>query len=188
MDLRLVRTECEKPGALSTTATSARDEIGRAVADKIKDLKSAKELTKVVEEILPQISAFLETPEEKSLRRIRAGMITAAIGLGAVLTFASLGLTMKEDALLFVAGIGLTIFMIGLGIAFNGWLFTIPKQQKTGQASLTFVQTATESSPSTTTMTTAQEQLFTPSVIEHTTHQLPDSQLRMREAKLEQRE
>jgi ABC-type methionine transport system permease subunit len=33
--------------------------------------------------VLPQIEKFLESYEEKKLRRVRAGVITAAAGLGA---------------------------------------------------------------------------------------------------------
>lgn len=184
-DLRPVRTALENPDAITASAISARDEIGRAVADKIREAKSAKDLSKIVEDVLPQIAEFLETPEEKRLRRIRAGMVTAAIGLGAALAFAILGMAVKEDAVLFVAGLGLTIFLIGLGIIFNGWYFTIPRKRNIEQASEPFVQTATNSLPKLAPEAAAQERLFTSSVTEHTTHQLPDSQSRTREAKVE---
>ncbi len=184
-DLSRVRIALEKPDAITASAISARDEIGHAVAEKIREMKSVKDLSKVVEEVLPGIAEFLETPEEKRLRRIRAGMITAAIGLGAALAFATLGVVNKEDGLLFVACLGLTTFLIGLGILLNGWHFTIPQKRNKDQVSEPFVHTATDTLLNLAPKPAAQEALFPSTVTEHTTHQLPDSQLRAREAKLE---
>ncbi|MDQ3749938.1 MAG: zinc ribbon domain-containing protein, partial [Acidobacteriota bacterium] len=82
-DLRPVRNALERPDNITQSAASARDEIGRAVAAKIREFKSAKELAEVAEEVLPEIEKFLESPEEKRLRRIRNGMMVASIGLGA---------------------------------------------------------------------------------------------------------
>ena len=82
-DLRIVRGALERPDAITASAVSAREQIGMAVADKIRQLKSAKDLEKVAEDVLPSFEKFLESPEEKRLRRIRAGVITAAVGLGA---------------------------------------------------------------------------------------------------------
>lgn len=172
-DLRPIRAAMENPDAITASAISARDEIGRAVADKIREMKSAKDLSKVMEKVLPDIAAFLETPEEKRLRRIRAGVITAAIGLGAAIGFFMISLATNNQGLLFPAGVGLTTFLIGLGFMLNGWLFTVPQKQALDQAGEPF--SATESLP------TAPERLFTSSVIEHTTHQLPDTPLRARE-------
>jgi hypothetical protein len=164
---------------------SARDEIGRAVADKIREAKSAKELSRIVEEVLPTIDEFLESPEAKRLRRIRAGTITAAIGLGASLAFFTLGLLNKDNGPLFVACLGLTVFLIGLGIMLNGWLFTVPKELDKDRISEPFVKTAAESLLNLAPKTSAQERLFAPSISEHTTHQLADSELRTHEGKLE---
>src|SRR5262245_51733595 len=190
-DLRPIQTALENPDPVVTPALSARDEIGRAFADKIREMKSAKELSKVVEDVLPQISEFLEIPEEKRLRRIRAGMITAAIGLGAALAFGILGITIINNtnddflALFFMAAFGLITFLIGLGIMFNGWHFTIPRNHTLEQASEPIAQTATESSPKLAAEAAAQERLFKSLVTEHTTRQLPDDQSRASEAKLE---
>ena len=82
-DLRIVRNSLENPDSITQSAISAREHIGMAVADKIRQMKSAKDLERVAEEVLPHFEKFLESPEEKRLRRIRAGVITAAIGLGA---------------------------------------------------------------------------------------------------------
>lgn len=174
-DLRLFRNTPEKPDAIVQLSGSARDEIGRAVADKIRELKSAKELTKVVEEVLPGIADFLETPEEKRLKRIRSGMIVAAIGLGSAIAFISLGIAIKAEALLFVSGLGLTTFLIGLGLLFNGWHFTIPKNRESDQTSKQLVITVAESSPDPDAKVSPLNRIFPASVSEHTTHQLPES-------------
>ena len=41
-------------------------------------METAKDLEHVAEDVLPQMEKFLESPEEKRLRRVRAGVITAA--------------------------------------------------------------------------------------------------------------
>ncbi len=125
-NLRPVRSILEKPDNITASAVSAREEIGRAIAAKIRETKSAKELAKVTEDVLPQIEKFLESPEQRRLRRIRAGVITSAIGLGTTLMFL-LMISNGADALLMV-GAGLVTFFIGLGIIINGLLFTLPKK------------------------------------------------------------
>jgi len=78
-DLRPVRNALERPDNITQSAVSARDEIGRAIAAKIREFNSTKELAKVAEEVLPEIEKFLESPEEKRLRRIRNGIMVASI-------------------------------------------------------------------------------------------------------------
>src|SRR6202171_1502752 len=90
-DLRPVRTTLESPDSITASAVSAREEIGRAVADKIREVEDARDLKRVAEDVLPQIEKFLESYEEKRLRRVRAGIIVAASGFGTGM----LGLTMS---------------------------------------------------------------------------------------------
>jgi hypothetical protein len=116
----------ERPDNITASAVSARDEIGRAFASKIRDVNSASELRKVAENVLPEIEKFLESPAEKRLRRIRAGVIISSIGLGAGLTFFLL--MMSGANTLFMVGAGLVTFLIGLGIIINGLLFTVPRK------------------------------------------------------------
>ncbi len=123
-NLRPVRLALERPDNITASAVSARDEIGRAIAAKIRETDSASELKKVAEKVLPEIEKFLESPAEKRLRRIRTGVIMSAIGIGAALTF--LLLMMNGANTLFMIGAGLITFLIGLGIVINGLLFTIP--------------------------------------------------------------
>src|SRR5881296_1111830 len=84
-DLRPVRVSLERPDSITASAVSAREEIGRAVAQKIREVEDARDLKRVAEDVLPQIEKFLESPEEKHLRRVRAGVITAASGAGSVM-------------------------------------------------------------------------------------------------------
>src|SRR5919106_760397 len=81
-DLRVVRIGLERPDAITASAVSARDHVGRAIADKIRSTHSVEDLQKVAKDVLPEIEKFLESPEERRLRRVRMGVIFAAIGLG----------------------------------------------------------------------------------------------------------
>jgi len=129
-DLRPVRVNLERLDSITASAVSAREEIGRAVAEKIRDVQDARELKQVADHVLPQIEKFLESPKEKRLRRMRAGVITAASGLG---TFA-VGLLLASVIYGYVgqtltvggAGLGLLIFLVGLGLILNAMRFTEP--------------------------------------------------------------
>ena len=85
-DLRTVRVAIETPDQVTASAGFAREEIGKAVAAKIRETQTAYELKKVAEDVLPEIEKFLESPEEKRLRRMRVGMIIASAGFGAALS------------------------------------------------------------------------------------------------------
>ena len=129
VDMRAVRLSVERPDSITASAVSARDEIGRAVADRIRSVADAGELKVVADSVLPQVEKFLESPEEKRLRRVRAGTIISATGLGA----GTLGLIMSAvvtgpdlEAALWVGGLGITAFTLGLGFILNGLLFTKP--------------------------------------------------------------
>jgi hypothetical protein len=122
----------ERPDSITASAVSAREDIGRAVAARIREVEDAGELKQVAEDVLPQIEKFLESYEEKRLRRMRAGVMTGACGLGVAI----LGLVLS-DAIhstggetygLGVFGFGIIAFVIGLGLVLNGVLFTRPRQ------------------------------------------------------------
>jgi hypothetical protein len=179
-----VRAAVEKPDAVTGSAITARHEIGRAIADRIRDLRSADDLSKVAEEVLPEIEKFLESPAEKRLRRIRFGVVMAAIGLGATLAFAWVGLSGKDEDMLALAGFGLVAFFLGLGVMFNGWHFTLPQQQLPERSPEGFPQAAPENwSESPTNPMSAEQQALFPSVTEHTTHQLPDNRLKAQQTR-----
>ena len=66
-DLRVVRNSLERPDAITASAITAREQIGMAVADKIRQMTSAKDLERVAEDVLPSFEKFLESPAEKRL-------------------------------------------------------------------------------------------------------------------------
>lgn len=158
-DLRAVRSSVEQPDLIMASSTAAREEIGRAIAAKIKDVKKLNEL----EDILPEIEKFLESPQDRRLRRLRAGVITAAIGLGATLFFLMLGLAEKD--LFFLTSLGVVLFLIGLGIVVNGLAFTVPKQY-------TVNNSLSDTSVSQGILPPAQSSTIPVSVTENTTRQL----------------
>jgi hypothetical protein len=127
-DLRGVRFAVESPDAITASAASARDEIGRAVAFKIREAQTAVDLKIVAEDVLPEIEKFLESPEEKRLRRMRVGMLISLIGLGAMFAFAWIANFLKDDRFIIVAGLGMVAFFIGLSFVINGILLTVPKK------------------------------------------------------------
>ncbi len=126
-DLKTVRTTLEKPDSITASAITARDEISRAIAARIKTTKSADELSTVAEEVLPQIEKFLESPEERRLRRIRNGSVVSFIGFAVAIGF-YIASFRNMDLLLFAA-LGFVTFFIGLALFVNGMFFTIPKKQ-----------------------------------------------------------
>jgi hypothetical protein len=126
-----VRVGLERPDSITASAVSAREEIGRAIADKIREVEDARDLKRVAEDVLPQIEKFLESYEEKRLRRVRAGVIVAASGFGAVILGLVMSAVLREadtEAAVFVFGLGAVAFAIGLGLVLNGLMFTRPRK------------------------------------------------------------
>jgi hypothetical protein len=146
-DLRVVRTSLERPDAITASAVSAREHIGLAIADQIRQMRTGKDLEHVAEDVLPSFEKFLESPEERRLRRLRAGVITASIGFG--LGFITLIAAMKNGDFFMILP-GFITFMIGLGIIVNGLLFTVPKKQLPGDAYDALAQEALDSAQSRT--------------------------------------
>lgn len=83
-DLRAVRATLEKPDAITASAVSARDEIRRAIADRIRELegyKSGKLTAYQVQELLGletrmEVDAFLkahDVPLDMTLEDIKEG-------------------------------------------------------------------------------------------------------------------
>lgn len=181
-DLRLVRNTLERPDAITASAISAREQIGMAVADKIRQMNSAKDLERVAEDVLPSFEKFLESPEEKRLRRIRNGVITAAVGLGGSL--AVLLLAIDGVVLLGMVMPWLVTFLIGVGVILNGLLFTLPRKELPGDASDAMSQKALDmnrvvyEAPPARTNELAPGSHHQASITEHTTHHLPTGKTR----------
>lgn len=117
----------ETPDSVTASAVSARNEISRAFAGRIRDAEDGLQLKKIAEDVLPQLEKFLESPEEKRLRRIRTGMITTFVGLGVTLGFGFASIFVDND-LLVVAAAGLVALFIGLSFVINGVFHTIPQK------------------------------------------------------------
>ena len=131
-DLRPVRVSLERPDSVTASAVSAREEIGRAVAAKIREVQDARELKKVAEDVLPEIEKFLESPEEKRMRRVRAGVVVAAAGLGGTVFMALMSAFLRgpdAETFLGLAGLGVACFLIGLGLIINALFFTKPRSR-----------------------------------------------------------
>jgi len=175
-DLRSVRLALEKPDNITESAVSARDEIGRAIAAKIREFKSAKELAKVAEEVLPEIEKFLESPEEKRLRRIRNGMMVASIGLGAAIAFSITSVLMRDPGVFFVAGLGVVTLFIGLNLIFSALLFTVPKKSVSDKSFDANSQRKIDAEGQTNELALPESNDIFSSVTEHTTRHLEEKQ------------
>ena len=131
-ELHVVRASLERSDEITSSAITAREEIGLAMAAKIRELRSARDLKKVAEDVLPQLEKFLESPEERRMRHLREGVLTAAVGLGAILGSWLLGALSHQNDMRVLALIGLgagtVVFLVGLGIVMNAqWFTVLPK-------------------------------------------------------------
>jgi len=129
-DLRVVRNSLERPDAITASAVSAREQIGLAIADQIRQMRTGKDLEHVAEDVLPSFERFLESPAEQRLRRLRAGVITASIGFGFALVSFMAALNKSDFFPVIIPGF--VTFMIGIGIIINGLLFTVPRKKLPG--------------------------------------------------------
>jgi uncharacterized integral membrane protein len=132
--MRAVRLGLEKTDEITSSAASAREVIGRAVADKIRETPPEL-LKKVAEDVLPEIEKFLESPEERRLRRVRSGVIGSMIGVGVTilaLLLLSLVHNVDPEAINFLVGgvgAGILLFLIGVGVIINAFFFTLPSKR-----------------------------------------------------------
>lgn len=176
-NLRVIRSVLEKPDAITESAANAREEVGRAVAQKIRQASSGDEFNKIVEEGLPYVEKFLESPAERRLRRIRTGSIISFIGLGAAIAFSIVSIFAKEEDLIVVAGAGFVTFCIGLSFIINGLFFTVPKKVLTdnsfeGESQRQLDQLGADTNE---LVLPPSNQVFT-SVVEETTQHLQEKQ------------
>jgi len=176
-DLRVVRVSLERPDSITASAVSAREDIGRAVAAKIREVEDAGELKQVAEDVLPQIEKFLESYEEKRLRRVRIGVVTAAAGLGGAIFMLLMSAFIRDaDALVGVSGLGVATFLIGLGLIINALYFTKPRNQMEDHSSDASAQNLLDAGyaapPLRSPTTSNLAQASGASITEHTTHHL----------------
>jgi len=188
-DLRVVRVGLEHPDSVTASAVSAREEIGRAVAEKIREMEDPRYMRRFTQYVLPKIDKFLESHEEKRLRRLRSGVITALIGLAVGIPAVILTSVKLPDQFLVFVGYMIVFaavtFATGLGLLINGLLFSRPRKEVEGQSSQARVQNlldeeyappSTRSSgqptPSFRSQTTSNLSPTPGSVTEQTTHHL----------------
>jgi hypothetical protein len=126
-----VRVSLERPDSITASAVTAREEIGLAVAQRIREVQDARELKKVAEDVLPEIEKFLESPEEKRLRRMRVGTIISTIGIGATIAMLLMSFASQagdREGFMMTSGLGVVTFFIGLGFLLNAFFFTRPRK------------------------------------------------------------
>ena len=185
-DLGGVRRGLERPDTITASAVSAREEITRVMAEKIRQMEGSRELKQVAEDVLPELEKFLESPEEKRLRRVRAGVVIAAAGLGGALLIFLISLD-AHDLIPFIS-LGVIAFLIGLGLIINGLAFTIPRKtvadrseeaqaqkelEARAQSAYPANQQLSGGSQTTNDLPSPDSRIAAPSsVTEHTTHHL----------------
>ena len=177
IELNTVRTALQRPDAITASAISARDEIGRAIAGRIRELESADDLKEVAEDVLPKVEKFLEGPEQRRLRTAREGSITAAVVLAVFVFLLLLSDSMKSgsrDQFLVVlgSGAGLVTLLVGVAMMINAkWHIVV---QKSVESSRVYSKQALPKGVTTDALN--QDVLTTPaagvSVTEGTTRQL----------------
>ena len=193
-DLRGVRIGLERPDAITASAVTAREEIGRAVAAKIRGMEDARYMRRFAQYVLPKVDKFLESPEEKRLRRLRSGTITALIGFAVgILALLLFPIVHKDEAEIFLGWmltLALISFATGLGLLINGLLFSrAPKavEDRSAEARIQnvldgYAPALSKSSSEIHSSAPTTSSLVQPpgSVTEHTTHHLK-SELQNRE-------
>lgn len=133
-DLRAVRGALEQPEAAEPSVAAAREEVARALAARIKEGEwwhvgaLAPEVEKLFESPGARRERLRRQDEERRLGRLRAGTITAAVGLGLVVLFQLLRI--MDDRAVLLLGPSLLVFIIGLGVIVNGIFFTLPREPR----------------------------------------------------------
>lgn len=178
-DLRRVRTAIEVPDQITASGATARDQIGRSIAEKIKDLRGEAEWATFAEEVLPEIEKFLESPAEKRLRRIRTGIILSMIGLGVAVGITIASMAMGDENVMFIAGLGFVVFFLGLGFILNGVFLTVPRGTVSDRSHEGDTQRRLDLGGSTNDLQLPEAPAqFASSVTEHTTKHLKEKQPR----------
>lgn len=184
-DLRLARQIFETPDTVTVAADTAREEIGRAFAAKIREVRTGKDLKLITEEVLPEIEKFLESPAEKRLRAMRVGSTLSLIGLGAAVGFSIVSRITGDDGIFFVAAAGLVTLCIGLAYFLNGCFLTVPKSEIADRSQDGAMQRTLESAAAGESIGNATtnelklpeaRQTFVSSVTDETTRALADKQ------------
>ncbi len=147
-DLGAVRNGLSQPEGAASSAMAAREEMARALAVKIQQgewwqtQSLVAEMANLFESPEERRLRWLHTVEAARLRRIRGGVITSAVGLGEILL--CLLLSVLKPDLLLLAGPGVVVFLIGLAVLLNGFVFS--RHKISAQSSLTAGERGNETS------------------------------------------
>jgi hypothetical protein len=134
-NLRSVMDVVSRPDSITSAAISAREEIGRAIAAKIREVDTSHDLKRIAEDVLPEIEKFLESPEEKKLRRFRIGSMLAVIGFGVALVFWMVAIIGSDPGFFSISALGAITFFVGLAFVLNGYLHTVGKKKLIDESS-----------------------------------------------------
>lgn len=176
-DLRGARAGLEHPGSITEATLTAREEIGRSVALKIREVQSGKDLQHIATHVLPQITEFLRSPEEMRLRRIRAGLISSSVGISAAVLFLIVFMVTWKAGFLIGSAIGLVPFLVGISIVLNGVYFSSDRAVDEKEQVKEREKNLINGRPAVTArkLSGAVRTAGPASVTEHTTHHLPQS-------------
>ena len=142
-DLRAVHMGLERPDSITASAESAREEIGRAVAEKILQMEDVHTMERFAHSVLPEVQKFLESPEEKRLRRLRGGTITALVGLAVGIPSLLFFLVDEHGPHVLLGWLtvfALITFATGLALLINGLLFSKPGTESADRLSSTLAE------------------------------------------------
>ncbi len=181
-DLRMLRVLMQRPDKITETALAARDEIGRSIAHKVREMQTMNDLAEFTDSVLPQIERFLESPAERRMRRMRAGMVVGSIGVSCMLAF-GIAAAVADQILLVPAALSSIVFFIGLGIFLNGYTLTEVPMAVPDSSDLGLSQKIIDEKVQTTDdlklpAETAEEAFAIGSVVEPTTRQLKSDSIR----------
>jgi len=126
VDVRAVQMALDKPDI--ATGAAGRDEVLRAIADKVREMRIDEDFNDSVKEILSEVEQILQSPEEKRLKQIRDGVHYFSLGLGIALYFLLREVFLTEGSIVLAAAI--VALTVGLGYIINGAFFSIPGNQR----------------------------------------------------------
>jgi len=162
----------------SASQPLTKEALAQTILRKIEEVEPRK-INQTLEELSPKLDELLLTPEEQRLKRIRSGIITASVGLGAAiflrLFFGAIAMAEndREGALILESfwALGMVPFFIGIGLIINGLLFTktrqLEREVESRKRELAQIRSEIEALPP------QQEEYITPgSVTEQTTARL----------------
>ena len=101
-------------------------------------MEDAHTMERFAHSVLPKVEKFLESPEEKRLRRLRAGTITALVGLAVgipSLLFFLVDEHGPHKLLGWLSVLALITFATGLALLINGLLFSQPRTESADRLS-----------------------------------------------------